>query len=249
MKSRFVADSLLRLALVGFAIALTACASTDENPDPTATDASAPLIADGPFNIAVPEGHRALINRNSAGDAQFAGLYNTFELKATILNSEVREALIRRQTAYYQWDAAQQATEREKATQELSSETSVFLSFSTPERKNDNLADKKSIWRVFLDVGGRRYVGQVKKDRRLTAEIQAQFPFHTRWNTPYLITFPVSTTAIETQTIKLTLTGPLGSRVLEFVPPGQTKTAPGVPASAPAASQPIKDPLEEPSTP
>lgn len=197
---------------------LAACASTTENPDPTAPNASTPLLADGPANITVPTDHRIVISENSAGDAQFSGLYNTFELKATVLNSAVREALIRRQAAYYQWDASQQATEREKSLQQQSSETEFFLSFSTPERKNDNLADKKSIWRIFLDVGGRRYVGQVKKDRRLVAELQAQFPYHTRWNTPYSITVPVSTTAIETQPMKLTLTGPLGSRVLEFKP-------------------------------
>jgi hypothetical protein len=160
-----------------------------------------------------------VIEANSSGDSEFAGLYNTFELKATILNTPVREALVQRQAEYYQWDAAQVSTEREKATQENSAEAAVFISFSTPERRNDNLADKKSIWRIFLDVGGRRYVGQAKKDRRLIAELQALFPFHTRWNTPYLLSFPVGMSAIENQTMKLTVTGPLGSRVLEFSTP------------------------------
>ena len=98
----------------------------------------------------------------------------------------------------------------------MSAETTAFLSFSTPERKNDNLADAKAIWRIILESGGRRYVGKAKRDRRLLAELQALYPYHTRWNTPYLITFPVAMTALETQTIKLTLTGPLGSRILEF---------------------------------
>ena len=240
MKSNLISALVLSTLAAG-ALLLVGCTSMDEASDNSEADASSPLISDGPFNITVPQKHRAIINQNSAGDAQFAGLYNTFELKATIVNSEVREALTKRQAAYYQWDQAQQSSEREKALQELSSETNVFLSFSTPERKNDNLADKKSIWRVFLDVGGRRYVGQAKKDRRLIAELQAQFPFHTRWNTPYILTFPVSTTAIETQPIKLTLTGPLGSRVLEFKPIGSTPTSETelAPASAPANSEPL----------
>ena len=234
---------ILALTLTLTIMAITACTSMDEASDTSSANATNPLISDGPFNITVPEKHRTTINDNSAGDAQFAGLYNTFELKATLLNSDVREALVRRQAAYYQWDAAQQASEREKATQELSSETSVFLSFSTPERKNDNLADKKTIWRIFLDVGGRRYVGQAKKERRLIAELQAQFPYHTRWNTPYMLTFPVSTTAIETQAIKLTLTGPLGSRVLEFKPISSGSPVGVVPTSAPAVSEPTTSPL------
>lgn len=194
---------------------LGACASTD-----TKATASSPLEAEGPAQIIVPRTHTAIIEANSAGDSDFAGLYPTFELKATLMNSDVRNALIERQGEYFQWDTSQKATEREKATQELSAETSVFLSFSTPERKNDNLADNKSIWRLFLDAGGRRYVGKAKKDRRLIAELQSLFPFHTRWNSAYLVTFPIATNAIETDSVRLTVTGPLGSRVLEFRPTG-----------------------------
>lgn len=224
-------------ALTFITMVMTAgCATTSEQGD--AADASSPLIAEGPANMSVPADHRHIINQNSAGDAQFAGLYNTFELKATLLNSVVREALIRRQSQYYQWDASQQATEREKSNQEASAETTVFLSFATPDRKNDNLADKKAIWRIFLDVGGRRYVGQAKKDRRLIAELQAQYPYHTRWNTSYLLTFPISTQAIETQPIKLTLTGPLGSRTLEFKPPSEQTAPPANPIPTTTSGDP-----------
>jgi len=204
------------LCALGLAIGSGACTSTSNTNESTA---STPLKTSGPESIRVPKSHVEVIEANSSGDSEFAGLYNTFELKATILNTPVREALVQRQAEYYQWDAAQVSTEREKATQENSAEAAVFISFSTPERRNDNLADKKSIWRIFLDVGGRRYVGQAKKDRRLIAELQALFPFHTRWNTPYLLSFPVGMSAIENQTMKLTVTGPLGSRVLEFSTP------------------------------
>lgn len=207
--------------------------------DPSEVTARSPLLREAPENLRIPKAHIQIIEDNSAGDSQFAGLYNTFEIKATALNSEVREALIRRQAQYYQWDNAQQSTEREKALQELSSESEFFLSFATPERRNNNLSDKKSIWRIFLDAGGRRYVGQAKKDKRLIAEQQAQFPFHTRWNTAYLLTFPVSMTSVETQTMKLTLTGPLGSRVLEFRPLGSTAPRPEVASPS----------FEEPTTP
>ena len=204
------------LCALGLAIGSGACTSTSNTNESTA---STPLKTSGPESIHVPKSHVEVIEANSSGDSEFAGLYNTFELKATVLNTPVREALVLRQAEYYQWDAAQVSTEREKATQENSAEAAVFISFSTPERRNDNLADKKSIWRIFLDVGGRRYVGQAKKDRRLIAELQALFPFHTRWNTPYLLSFPVGMSAIENQTMKLTVTGPLGSRVLEFSTP------------------------------
>lgn len=164
------------------------------------------------------KGHAALIESHSAGDSDYSGFYNTFEYKATILNSIVREALVSRQAEYYKWDEPKTATELEKARQELTSETEVFLSFFTPERKNDNLADTKSIWRVLLDVGGHRYVGKVKRLRLLLAELQALYPYHTRWNTPYLVSFPVPATAVENQEMTLTVTGPLGARTVILKP-------------------------------
>jgi hypothetical protein len=160
----------------------------------------------------------AIIEASSAGDADFAGFYNTFAYKATLQNSPAREALVNKQAEYYQWDEAKTASEREKSRQEMASETDIFLSFFTPERRNDNLADTKSIWRVLLDVGGHRYVGKVKRLRTLLAEQQALYPYHTRWNTPYLVTFPVPTTAIETQPATMTVTGPLGTRTVNFPP-------------------------------
>ncbi len=238
MKSLKITSTLLLVLLGLFA---TGCATMEAETHDTSADATNPLVSEGPFNITVPASHTKLIDLYSAGDSQFAGFYNTFELKATLLNSDVREALVKRQGAYYQWDAAQLATEREKTIQEASAETQFFLSFATPERRNDNLADKKTIWRIFLDVGGRRYVGQAKKDRRLIAEIQAQLPYHTRWNTPYILTFPVGTTAIETQSMKLTLTGPLGTRVLEFKP--VTAAAAKIPDDQTPSLTPSSEPI------
>ncbi|MBK7891607.1 MAG: hypothetical protein IPJ84_12455 [Bdellovibrionales bacterium] len=202
------------LILIALIVTIAGCASSPtENSQRVA---ASPLEAERVETIAVPADHAQAIEKSSSGDSEFSGLYNTFELKATMLNSTVRESILKRQSEYYLWEPSQLANEREKATQELSSETGVFLSFSTPERKNDNLADSKTIWRIYLEAGGRRYVGKAKRDRRLIAELQSLFPYHTRWNSPYTITFPVAASALEGQAIRLTVTGPLGTRVLEF---------------------------------
>lgn len=162
--------------------------------------------------------YERLIETFSEGDTKYSGFYNAFEYKATLLNSAVRSALVSRQADYYQWSREKRQTEEENSNRELASETTVFLSFFTPDRKNDNLSDLKSIWRIYLDVGGRRYQGTAKKQRSLLAELQALYPYHTRWNTAYLVSFPVPTLAIETQKAIFTITGPLGSRTIEFPP-------------------------------
>lgn len=164
----------------------------------------------------VEKNFEKLVENYSAGDSEYSGFYNNFEYKATLLNAPVREALLARQSAQYQWDREKLLTEKEKASQEMANETEVFLSFFTPDRQNDNLTDAKSIWRVYLDVAGRRYQGKPSRVRTLLAELQSLFPYHTRWNTPYSVSFPVPTSAIETQPSVLTITGPLGTRSISF---------------------------------
>jgi hypothetical protein len=177
------------------------------------------IEAQQPLDGSVPESaetYKLLIERYSAGDSEYTGFYNTFEYKALFLNSAVRGAIFRKQMAYYQWDAAKAAAEREKMHKELDEETRFFMSFFTPDRQNDNLMNSKSIWKVYLDAGGHRYEGRIKRLRTLLAELQSIYPFHTRWTTPYEISFPVSTHAIETLNATYTVTGPLGTRVVEI---------------------------------
>lgn len=160
--------------------------------------------------------YTALIDQNSDGQSEYNGFHNNFEFRGTILNSKVMEGMVQRQADYYQWEDEKIATERQKGVQEMSSATRIHISFFTPERKNDNLTNAKSIWRVFLDAGGQRYVGSVKKDRMHLAELQVLYPYHTRWTTPYIFEFPVPTTVIEGQDSTLTVTGPLGTRTINF---------------------------------
>ena len=167
-------------------------------------------------SIEVKPPYDRLIEHYSNGDVEYSGLYNNFEYKATIRNSVVRDALIQTQTQYYQWDHAKAATEREKTNIELASETQVFVSFYTPDRHNDNLADAKTIWQIYLDVGGRRYEGKAKRVKSLLAELQTLYPYHSRWNSPYMVTFSIPTSAIETQVSTFTITGPLGTRAVKF---------------------------------
>lgn len=160
--------------------------------------------------------YAALIDRNSDGQSEYNGFHNNFEFRGTLLNSAVYDGMLKRQADYYQWEDEKLSTEKEKIAQETSSMTKIHVSFFTPERKNDNLTGSKTIWRIFLDAGGQRYAGTVKKDNRLLAELQVLYPYHTRWTTPYIFEFPVPTSVIEGQNATLTVTGPLGTRTINF---------------------------------
>jgi hypothetical protein len=197
------------LAALVLSAALTACSSAEEKPEGIIQPADG--VAPN-FSVA----YEKRIEQYSAGDTEYAGLYNNFEYKATLYNSFIRDQLLDRQAGFYQWDAAKKTAERDKAISKSATETQVFLSFFTPDHKNDNLADSKTIWNLYLEVGGQRYSGKVTRSKQLLAEIQSLFPYANRWGTAYYVTFPVATNVVETQISKMTITGPLGTRAIEF---------------------------------
>ena len=162
------------------------------------------------------EEYEKVLTKYSGGDVEYNGFYNTFGFHVAILNSELIEARIKRQSFYYMWDQGRIDLERDKSFKKAAESTDIFLSFYTPDRHDDNLTTDKSIWRILLDVNGKRYVGKIKKLKEPLTELATLYSFHTRWNTPYLVSFPIPTSQSESQASKLTITGPLGARSIDF---------------------------------
>ena len=156
------------------------------------------------------------IESHSAGDKQFSGLYHNFEFRATVLTRDISRTIHNRLKLYYEWDENEAAKKLQKRMSELDKSTKLWLSFFTPERKNDNLANKVSIWKIYLVVGGQRYEGKASKANKNLSEAKALIPYHTRWATAYYVKFPVPTSEIEHNDLKLIITGPLGRREVDF---------------------------------
>lgn len=146
----------------------------------------------------------------------YQGLLNTLHLTATLLNSQVVDNQLLNQARLYQWSPEQLETEKIKAQENLNKQTQVFVSLYTPEKKHDDLHKNKTLWKIFLDSQGRRYEGKAAKVKLLTSEIQSLYPDHTRFGTPYLVTFAIPARDIESGPVKFTLTGPVDSVSLEF---------------------------------
>lgn len=159
-----------------------------------------------------------LIYDNTQKDIKYSGLYNTLEVQATPFTSQVAQGQLDYQTHIYQWDENKFSTESAAYETRLNREAEFFISFFTPEKKNDDLTKPNSVWKVFLDVDGRRYEGQVKKVHSLLAEIQGFYPYHNRFSTPYSVIFPVPMKSIESKPMTLTLTGPIAAGILKFEP-------------------------------
>jgi hypothetical protein len=188
--------------IMGILLFLSACAGREINPS------GLKLVSESDY--------REIIDTYTDKIETYSGLYNSLTLSATLLNSNVILSQVDQYARHYNWDPPKYNAERSVAQDRLIQSSEVFVSFYTPERKHDNLSKYDSIWKVFLDVDGRRYEGKISKMTQQTVELQKLYDHHTRFSTPYKLTFPVSMKKIENFPVKLVLTGPAGSAQLNF---------------------------------
>jgi hypothetical protein len=185
-----------RLLVVSFTFLLCSCASNTDNYKSSDED--------------------KLLKAWTVSDAVFKGTESTFSFRATLMSEEATRAILDKQNSFYQWDEVQRAKAEATLATIQATQSQVFLSFFTPESRDDNMHEKNSIWKVYLKLQGVRHEGKIEKDKREFTELVGLFPYHTRWNTAYMVTFPVPTSALVNSEIQLTLTGPLGNKTVEF---------------------------------
>ena len=160
--------------------------------------------------------YEKIIDDASRTSKQYAGLYNTLDMTATIVTTKVAQAQLEQSARIYKWEKAKFQLEKNKSDEKLKNQTTVFLSFFTPEPKNNDLHKPKTVWKVFLDADGNRYEGKVTKLTDSAAEIWGLYPYYQKFATPYSVTFPVSTLSTEKSPAKFLITGPLDSATMEF---------------------------------
>lgn len=157
-----------------------------------------------------------VVDENSQQKTVYQGLYNLLDIQATALKSSVLEAQLDQFTRIYQWDEKKFLEEKGKNEARLNKQAEFFLAFYTPDRKSDDLNKPNTLWRVFLDVGGKRYDATITKIKTGTPELISIYPSFNRFYTPYQLTFNVPMKAIEGQPMKLTVTGSVGYAVLNY---------------------------------
>lgn len=193
--------SIATLSLVVFSLLGTACATTYENPH---------------LQLMTENQVHNVVDKNTVRKRMYDGFQNTMEVSITAHNSEVTQALLEMEARMFQWNVEQYNLEKSKREADKSSKTEYFLSFFVPEKSYDDLHKKKTSWKIFMDINGRRLEGRVSKVKKSYAELRALYPHFTKWNTPYTISFPVPTAEADSQPATVTLTGPVGSVQTEF---------------------------------
>lgn len=188
--------------LLSFCLILTACASYE--------------VSTSGRSVLTKGDYVEIIEQHTDKARKYSGFYNTIDIEGTAITSEVAQAQLDHSGMLSQWDDTKFNEEKVKSDGRLNKQMEFFLSFFTPERKNDDLSKSNTIWKIFLDVDGRRFEGKATKIKQQLVEVEALYPYHNRFYTPYSITFPVSTRAIENKPMKLTITGAVGSATLKF---------------------------------
>ncbi len=163
-----------------------------------------------------PSDYENLITQKTKKVEIYQGLENKLTVSATRIDSEVTEGTLSHSARLAQWEEPKYKEERFKIVTKHTDRTEFFVSFYTPERKLADLANTKNLWKIYLDVNGQRYEGKATKMRQLLSEIQALYPYHNRWSTPFMVSFPVSTALTENKSAVMTLTGAVGSAQLKF---------------------------------
>jgi hypothetical protein len=152
----------------------------------------------------------------SANRKIYDGFLQTMEISATLLNTPVSKAQLDQKARIYQWTPEKYASEKAEMESSLSKETKVFFGFFVPERKHDDLHKPKTLWKIFLDAGGKRYEGKAERLKTIVAEVKSLYPKHNRFYSPYMVIFPVPISLVEFANSKVTITGPVGSTSMDF---------------------------------
>ncbi len=160
-----------------------------------------------------------LIKKMTRSANQYDGFYQTFQAQVTFLNTALRTAGVVRLGEFQQWDSAKLQSERDRAFQEMASSTQFFMRFYTPDSDYDDLNLGTSIWKIYLEIDGKRYNAEVKRSTEKEAEIRKLFPYFDRFSTAYEISFKVPTSVVESSDAKLILTSTLGSSQFVFTKP------------------------------
>lgn len=192
------------LAILLSALFLVSCASSTVNKSG--------------LSIISEDQYETIVDKWTDHIEDYNGLNNTVTIKATLLNPEAAIAQLDQNARVFQWDQITFDNEKKNLENRMTSQTEVFVSFYSPERKWDDLYKSKTLWKIFLDVDGQRYEGKATKIKLLPREIQSLYHYHTSFASPYTITFPVSARSLEGKSVRLTFTGAVGSVNLNFGP-------------------------------
>ena len=160
--------------------------------------------------------YEALLKRYTRSHEQYDGVYNVFQVRATLLNSPVRHAVWQKQNTQLNWSSEVADKKREQSIDEMRRVTQFMVSFYTPDVSLNYLDKKQSVWKLQLRVEGRVYGAQARREFVPLLDLQELFLHPTAWHKIYKVSFDVPTQDVERAGAMLIVRGLKASKELEF---------------------------------
>ncbi len=157
-----------------------------------------------------------LVAQFTRATQNYDGFHQTFAVHLTWLNSQVTDVLTRRRAHYLGWDQQKLRQDRDFKINEQNTYANAFLAFFSPENQHDDLNKANSIWKIYLESGGKRIEGKIKRSSMKFVESKNLFPHFDRFKTGYDISFPIPMSVVEKSPAKIILTSSLGSAIFDF---------------------------------
>lgn len=148
--------------------------------------------------------------------SQYDGFNQTFRAGATLLTTELQTAALARRADFQQWDSNRMQQERDRTFQEASATSKVFIRYYTPVNDYDDLHLPKSIWKIYLEVDGKRYDAQISKSKEKLIELMNLYPDYDRFSTGYEAEFKIPTSALSGHTVKMIMSSSFGKAEFSF---------------------------------
>lgn len=171
-----------------------------------------------PTAEAPPANFQQLVSKYTRFARKYDGFYETYRAHVTYLTPEIREAQLKERASFMEWDSQKIQSERDRANQEMSTQTVFFLQFFSPDPDFDDLNKQNTIWHVYLEINGRRFDAKVKKYKHKLIEIRALYPEFDRFSTPYELAFNVSTRDAIRHPVKMVIASSVGDSEFVFEP-------------------------------
>lgn len=156
------------------------------------------------------------LDQNTQKKEVYSGFHNILTFTATLNDGPMMDAQLAKQAEAYQWNETTYQKQKTEMTADLGNKTQVFLSFFTPEKKQNNLSQKSTTWKIYLDIGSQRYEGTATKLKTAYEDLVLIYSYHNKWSTPYKIEFPVGANTIGNQKVKFTITGAVGEGTVDL---------------------------------
>lgn len=163
-----------------------------------------------------PSHYYEVYDKWSREKKSYEGLQQSMQSLLIVFSPEMARAVNQQKATIYGWGPDKRDQQISQEMLELEKKTSAFLGFYFSQRRMGSLTRKNSPWKIFLDVEGKRFVGEVKKNRASMAELRRLYPDLTNWQTPYYIEFAVPWKTLDGKPFTIHISGPLGYQSFEY---------------------------------